>query len=46
MLPEAVALRQIELLGAAGLSCEVMTFDGGHELDLALLAAIAGATLD
>jgi predicted esterase len=46
MLPEAVALRQIELLGAAGLSCEVLSFDGGHELDAALLAAIAGAALD
>ena len=41
MLPARVAAKQHELLDSAGLSYDVREFEGGHEMDSALLATIA-----
>ena len=46
MLPAAIAQKQLELLDSVGLSYEVRRFDGGHELDPALLASIAETPLN
>jgi predicted esterase len=46
MLPARVAARQHELLDAAGLSYDVREFEGGHEMDSALLATIAEMPLN
>jgi predicted esterase len=45
MLPARVAVKQHELLDSAGLSYDVREFEGGHEMDAAVLATIAETPL-